>query len=165
MSHAVPQRDHLLDRIYGKVAAVISRVHAGAASHPTKTRRGLVVIGLAIALLAASELVIGPMLTELNDSFAWSEYNGKFKAANEKAISPVEKSALLLLSSCMRRNQFAPKRNAQYLMLDQAEQLCLGQAISQVMLSGGEDKGREVATIYERLGFKLDPKLSRVLGL
>lgn len=168
MSKIVSQLGNPLDRIYDKVASVIALAREGAASDPAKFRRLLVVIGLAVALLAVTEFVVGPLLTTVGDSFAWNEYSQKFEVANERAQAPAEKSALLLLAACVHRNQLfaaSPRSSSQFLMLERAEQLCFGQTIGQVLLSGGEGKARELAAIYERLGFKVDESVTQAIGL
>ena len=165
MSNDVLRSSNFLDRLYDTVSLGFDRYRAAVALKPTKHRRLLVVAVLSAFVLLATGFVIHPILTEIGDALAWREYNGKFSAANERATTPAEKSALLLLGSCMSRNQFASTRSTKILMLDRAEQFCLGQTVGQVMLSGGEDKARELVAIYARFDFKIDDRLSQALGL
>ena len=93
-------------------------------------------------------------------------YAEQFKTARQLAQNPSEKSALVLLQSCMRKNAyFKSSSGHDYLMLDVAQEMCLVEEVSQVTLVDGADKGLAVAAMYERLGFKFDPEWKRRIGL
>lgn len=163
------QANNILDRLYEKGArlagTVAGDVRKFATEQPGKFRRAIVLCVGALLLMVAGHFIIGPVLTDIGDHMDRSQYADKFDAAKAKAQTPADKAALYLLGSCMGRNQWVSTRTAQYLMLDRAEQTCLGQAIGHVVLTGTPEQAQAVAAQYERLGFKLDAKLKQTIGL
>lgn len=159
---------NFLDRLYEKGARLIAdfsgNVKKFATEQPTKFRRAVALSGLAMLFVLAMNVFFGPLAIDISDHAARSVYGDKFAAAKDKVQTPADKAALWMLGSCMSRNQWVSSRTGQHLMLDRAEQTCLGQAIAQVALTGTPDQVRDVVTRYERLGFKVDPELQEVIG-
>jgi hypothetical protein len=130
---------------------------------PVSRRRFVTLISLLLVFMVFLFKLLFPLIGTIADDYSLRRHvNEIWKPAYQLANTPQEKAALRVLWVCVRHQESF--RRSYGLPVDPGfaahddEQFCVSDTVAQALLFGGPAKAQEVHAIYDRLGFKLDPK-------